>query len=284
MERWSTMAGQKKNEAQGQKTVLAVIGQPIQISLQSMVGSTGYGWYLTSLDDGVALSSAVIVPTATGIAPVIHQFDFIATKTGTFKVQFQLLAPWRPGEPGDTELYVVTVSAPKKSAKEEIEAQMAGRDFIRASSVNLGQSMTEPSTVLKYAAPMAQAAPSMTVKYAAPMVQAPQPQPIIYAAPMTRAQSGTLSAATMIAYAAPVGPTMVAATGMQSVDPCLQSQYLQQNAAMMQPYAAPWPNTQLLYAAPMTASGQWPCSQPVQPMYAAPMVLRYAAPYNPGCC
>jgi hypothetical protein len=314
-----------------EKKVQAVVGQPVQIKLQSMVGSTGYGWYLARLDGGLALSSAIVTPTAPGVAPVNHQFDFMAVAAGPFKVEFQLLAPWRPGEAADTEVYEVDIAPPRKSAKEDIEASMAGRDFIKATSVNVGQAQTDPSTVLKYAAPMATA--TSMLDYAAPMTQAASlavPQTcILYAVPMTRmsaqtlaAQRGTLAATTMIAYAAPVGPnTMALGAGYaaQSIDPCLQTlgmtqcpqpvyaapmaiptmvapyaapcTTIQSAPTMVQPYAAPWPNMQVLYAAPM-AQGQSvqplyaaPMTQNPQPLYAAPTtIMRYAAPYMPGCC
>jgi hypothetical protein len=318
------MAEQNKADPAGNKTINAIVGQPVQINLQSMAGSTGYGWYLTKLEGGLALSSVSIVPTAPGIAPVSHQFSFIAITAGTFTISFSLLAPWRPDEEADNETYTVTITAPKKSAKEDIEAGMAGREFLRAASATVGQPVSDVSAVLKYAAPMVQsvqpqsliyaapmvqsvqpqsliyAAPMVqnvqpqSLIYAAPMVQNVQPQPIIYAAPMSRVggQYGN-SAATMIAYAAPVGPSTVAAMGY---DPC---QAAAQQYSMMQPYAAPWPNAQLLYAAPMAQSGQSACTinalyavpmvqnsqcqYPPQPMYAAPMIMRYAAPYNPGC-
>jgi hypothetical protein len=274
------MSEQRKKAEEG-KTIAVVVGQPVQINLQSMAGSTGYGWYLTRLDGGLALSSTAVIPTAQGIAPVSHQFSFIATKAGSYNVVFDLLAPWRPTEIADSETYVVTISEPRKTAKEDIEAGMAGRQFLKTSSASVGQQTLDYSTVLKYAAPM---------------VQSALPQSIIYAAPMTRIPDpwGNLAAATMIAYAAPVGPTMVAATGYAAkmADPCLQNQCQPQYNAMIQPYAAPWPNAQLLYAAPMAQSGQCQCpqpmyaapmSQPLQPLYAAPMVMRYAAPYYPGC-
>jgi Chagasin family peptidase inhibitor I42 len=271
------MTEQKKSDPAGKKTITAVIGQPVQVNLQSMAGSTGYGWYLTHLDGGLALSSVAIVPTAPGIAPVSHQFSFIAITAGTYTLSFSLLAPWRPNEEADNETYTVTITAPKKSAKEDIEAGMAGREFLRATSATVGQAVSDVSTVLKYAAPMVQSVQPQSLIYAAPMVQVQsvQPQSLIYAAPMTRigGQFGN-AAATMIAYAAPIGPSTVAATGY---DPCLYAQQY----SICQPYAAPWPNPQLLYAAPMTQSGQ--CQCPPQPMYAAPMIMRYAAPYNPGC-
>ncbi|HEX2954730.1 MAG TPA: protease inhibitor I42 family protein [Bacillota bacterium] len=91
----------------------ATVGQPLQITLQSMVGSTGYGWYLSQLNGGVVLSSAEIQATAPGIAPVNHIFNFLAVEAGTFDLAFQLIAPWRPGEPGNISHYEVVVKNPE---------------------------------------------------------------------------------------------------------------------------------------------------------------------------
>lgn len=258
------------------KKISAYVGQPVQIKLQSMAGSTGYAWYLTKLDGGLALSSAVVIPTAPGVAPVNHVFDFLACTVGSFQVVFELAAAWRPGEAAETEIFEVEIKAKQKSAKQEIESALGGREFIHASVANVG-AQVEPSHVLKYAAPMASSVPQAQ---ACGPVAAVTPQTVIlYAAPMTAgpatqaavpSQAGTLSAATMIAYAAPIGPSTMAVYAMHQADPCLQDPCLQAlhahrtlhpmyAAPMFQPYAAPW-----AYMQP-------------QPMYAAPMI-RYAAP------
>lgn len=92
------------------ESIQTKVGQTLQITLQSMVGSTGYGWYLSKLDGGLALSSAHIQPSAPGIAPVTHTFNFLAVEAGTFNLRFDLIAPWMPGDPGETKSYKVTIS------------------------------------------------------------------------------------------------------------------------------------------------------------------------------
>jgi hypothetical protein len=299
----------RKTESE-EKQIECVVGQPVQITLQSMAGSTGYSWFLSKLSGGLALSYTTSTPTAGvvgQIAPTNQVFSFLATSKGNAEVEFSLIAPWRPGEAQDTEKYEVKITEPKKTAADDIASAMKGRDFISASAVNVA----DPNMQIKYAAPMAQPAPM--IEYAAPMAQA-QVQPVLkYAAPMAQASAcglGTpamvppyaapmsqgppmdpcldprnsgLAARTMIAYAAPVGPTTVAA-----IDPCLDPRntalaartmilYAAPLAAVnqVQPvYAAPMSQAQPLYAAPMSQA----C--PVQPMYAAPMMPRYAAP----CC
>jgi len=124
------------------------------------------------------LSETSVCPTGPGIAPVNQIFDFLAVKAGSeFKVVFELRAPWRPDEPGDTEIFDVTIEAPKQSAADDIESAMQGRAFVPASAVNVG------AQAAGSAAPISQAA---SVIYAAPMSQAAS---VIYAAPMSQAAS-----------------------------------------------------------------------------------------------
>ena len=92
------------------ESIQTTVGQTLSITLQSMVGSTGYGWYLSKLNGGLALASANIQATAPGIAPVIHTFNFLAVEEGTFNLSFNLIAPWMPGEPADIKNYEVTVN------------------------------------------------------------------------------------------------------------------------------------------------------------------------------
>ncbi|NOQ23704.1 MAG: hypothetical protein GQ565_13790 [Candidatus Aegiribacteria sp.] len=292
-EKKETRMGGKEAMAE-RKEIKAIVGQPVQIKLQSMAGSTGYSWYLTELDGGLTLSSAVVVPTAPGIAPINHVFDFLACATGSYKVVFELKAPWRPGDVADTEVFEVQIKAKKKTAKQDIESAMEGREFIRASAVNVG-SQVEASQVIKYAAPMSSTGPTV-ILYAAPMTG-------LSATAAIPSQPGTLAAATMVAYAAPIGPSTVAAYGTsyatRQVDPCLQALQAQCPQPM---YAAPAvqacmpgtlaASTMVAYAAPATAYGTSyamrqvdPCLQALQaqyqqPVYMSPMVVQpYAAPW-----
>ena len=116
----------------------ATVGQPVQVILQSMVGSTGYGWQLTSLTEGLGLMSVDIRPIRSGIAPVNHIFNFLALKVGTCKVQFQLIAPWKTAEPAETVEYEFTIKAKEKNAADDIAAAMKGSGFVGAPVVNVG--------------------------------------------------------------------------------------------------------------------------------------------------
>ena len=252
------------------KKVTAIVGQPLQIVLQSSVASTGYGWYLTALDGGLALFASCVHPTSRAYgAPSNHAFDFTAIKEGTFTVEFTLLAPWRLDEPAQTETYEIEIKAPAKTASEEIEEAMKTQRFTNAEAVS------------------PESGPSMILKYASPMIS-----PILkYAAPMNMTMDGSPP---ILAYAAPsVPPT----TGTcQPGDPCqsaLPPFTILYAAPMTQPmpmYAAPAANrtqgvsapSNMLYAAPPA----YQATAPVQALYAAPMNLAYAAPCNPytGCC
>ncbi len=312
------MAEKKPNETE-KKQIELVVGQPVQITLQSMAGSTGYSWFLTKLSGGLALSDTTSVPTATvpgQIAPINQIFSFLAISKGTNEVEFSLIAPWRPSEVQDTEVYQVTIKEPEKTAAEEIESAMKGREFISASAVNVGA-----AGVIKYAAPMVcGCGPVMVPPYAAPVTQA---QPL-YAAPMTQAQpvyaapmaqalpaarpvayvptdpcldprNSVLAANTMIAYAAPVGPSTMAV-----MDPCLDPRNSILAANTMIAYAAPVgpstmavmdpcldprnsvlaASTMIAYAAPVVAKD--PCLDPRNSVLAANTMIAYAAPVGPS--
>ena len=295
------------------KKITAFVGQPVHITLQSMSGSTGYSWYLTNLDGGLALSCTNTAASAPGIAPVNQTFDFLAAKEGNYKVVFQLMAPWRPGESGDEAVYEVEVSPPEKSAAADISKAMDGKEFTNARMVNTGDAATA-SSVLKYAVPMSYGGlntnAAAQVIYAAPMVQsAPinaMSPTVVYAAPM--AQSSPSSVAAMfptVVYAAPMAqssPGSVAAMFPTVVYAAPMMQAQQFNAAMPQViYAAPMSQSvaatapiTVLYAAPMTAGPGPLYAAPMSQatiLYAAPMVqsapiiVRYAAPFTGnGCC
>jgi hypothetical protein len=319
------------------KKITAFVGQPVQITLQSMAGSTGYSWYLTTLDGGLALSCTTTAPTGPGIAPVNQTFDLLAIKDGTYKVVFELMAPWRPGESGDTAVYEIEISQTLKSAADEISKAMDGRAFTNAQAVNVGDA-ANASAVLKYAVPMsygnAGTAPPQVI-YAAPMVQAASlnamtPQ-VVYAAPMAQsspvaamttpqvvyaapmAQSSPVAAMTcpQVVYAAPMAQasTMAAQPGQLGfADPATMAAQANMIAAQNLAaapitvlYAAPMTqaaglNTApitVLYAAPITQAAGLntapitvlyaaPITAGAQPLYAAPMVIRYAVPSAMG--
>jgi hypothetical protein len=61
-----------------EKAIVAYQGKSFKVTLQSMIGSTNYGWCLMSMPAGIVLAGQVNEPTAQGIAPVNQVFYFIA--------------------------------------------------------------------------------------------------------------------------------------------------------------------------------------------------------------
>lgn len=61
------------------KEMVVLQGKTFTIELQSMLGSTPYGWCLSELPQGIILIGEDRVPTAPGIAPVMQKFYFGAS-------------------------------------------------------------------------------------------------------------------------------------------------------------------------------------------------------------
>ncbi|MDU9047433.1 MAG: protease inhibitor I42 family protein [Candidatus Electrothrix sp. Rat3] len=93
-----------------QEEVKIEVGQAVDVSLESMMGSTGYGWELASLEGGVNLTGISVQPTSTRpIAPVIQIFSFRGIGEGSGKAVFVLTAPWKVEEPKKEVVYTFTV-------------------------------------------------------------------------------------------------------------------------------------------------------------------------------
>jgi len=60
--------------------IIGQVGHSFDIILESMAGSTGYGWCLKSMPSGVELISTDEMPVKKGIAPVRQIFTFAALK------------------------------------------------------------------------------------------------------------------------------------------------------------------------------------------------------------
>ncbi|MFH1464258.1 MAG: protease inhibitor I42 family protein [Pseudomonadota bacterium] len=270
------------------KEIHVTVGQPVQIVLQSMVGSTGYGWYLVSLDGGLALSAAYATPATAGgagIAPTNHLFDLLAIQEGEFTLTFALLAPWRPAEPADTQTYKVIAKKAAATAADDIEAAMKGREFVPASRVSVGTPMDPTAfgvasqglggaTQVIYAAPMTQGVqPYPQVIYAAPMLanqgmgQLPQP---VYAAPMSAGAIPGMGQLPQPLYAAPMVPGAIPGMGQQP--------YVIYAAPMFvnQGLGAP----QVIYAAPMSSASLDPClgTDPRSAALRATTLVAYGTP------
>lgn len=86
------------------------LGQVVDVSLDSMMGSTGYGWELASLEGDVNLLGMTASPSATGgMGSVVQVFTFRGADKGTGKATFVLAAPWKTEPPVQTIEYEFTV-------------------------------------------------------------------------------------------------------------------------------------------------------------------------------
>ena len=56
--------------------VVVLEGKVFTIELQSMLGSTGYGWCLSQLPKGIIFEGEDRIPAAQGVAPIMQKFYF----------------------------------------------------------------------------------------------------------------------------------------------------------------------------------------------------------------
>ena len=93
-----------------QEEVKIEVGQSVNVSLESMMGSTGYGWELASLKGNVNLVGISVQPTSTrAIAPIIQIFSLRGVAEGGGKAVFVLTAPWKVEEPKKEVVYTFNV-------------------------------------------------------------------------------------------------------------------------------------------------------------------------------
>ncbi|MCI5219653.1 MAG: hypothetical protein D3914_10825 [Candidatus Electrothrix sp. LOE2] len=93
-----------------QEEVTIEVGQAVDVSLESMMGSTGYGWELASLKGNINLVGISVQPTSTrAVAPVIQIFHFRGIGEGSGKAVFVLTAPWKVEKPKKDVVYTFTV-------------------------------------------------------------------------------------------------------------------------------------------------------------------------------
>jgi hypothetical protein len=93
--------------------IQAYQGKDFTITLQSMTGSTGYGWCLTKLPAGFALvSTDVIAPTPYAVGPVNQVFNFFALEApeeAEAFVEFTSVRYFDPSQTGEKLSIAVTV-------------------------------------------------------------------------------------------------------------------------------------------------------------------------------
>lgn len=114
------------------------IGQVVDVTLDSMAGSTGYGWELASLEGVNLCDITVVPPRAIGITQQV--FSFRATAAGTGKASFVLAAPWKIEEPAQTVEYTFTV------------AEASEDDLLKLKGFTTQATVREPGTTIMYAA------------------------------------------------------------------------------------------------------------------------------------
>lgn len=152
-------------------------GNTFTVELQSRLGSTCYGWALTSLPKGIALLSTTdIAPTSMGYAVHIHKFEFgaISTTEDNAEIEFTMInyAGLKLTEtkhivnikviPSDSEEFV------KYSENSEISENSNQVQTLRSvcnSAQPYGLVMSTPEAVLKYGYPYTQ---DVTLKYGYP--------------------------------------------------------------------------------------------------------------------
>ncbi len=80
--------------------MVAYEGKVFQVNLQSMLGSSPYGWALSSLPEGIVLESVETsrLPGQATVRPVVQSFYFgiVAVKTFNVKLEFVLLCSFEP--------------------------------------------------------------------------------------------------------------------------------------------------------------------------------------------
>lgn len=118
----------KKNDL---PVIHAVVGTPFEIYLQSMEGSTGYGWYLAGMPEGLVLlgikKDPVYPPPAIG--PTREVFTFVAIEKNTFTLDFRLLRIWEPTKPADEKEYLVRAEPEPKTAG-DLEKHLGADKFV----------------------------------------------------------------------------------------------------------------------------------------------------------
>lgn len=94
-------------------------GEVFSIELQSMVASTGFGWCLSGLPEGIVLVGTDCAPAAVGIGPAIQKFCFwnaSAPEETEVKIDFILVNLIKMEE--TAQKHSVSVKIKKRSPEE----------------------------------------------------------------------------------------------------------------------------------------------------------------------
>lgn len=94
-----------------QQEMVVLEGKVFTVDLQSMLGSTSYGWCLAGLPEGIILEGIQVIRTAPGIAPVIQRFHFgvSSAKAVEAELTFVLACSFQPEEIAKEEKISLTI-------------------------------------------------------------------------------------------------------------------------------------------------------------------------------
>lgn len=106
------------------------VGESFEVVLYSQPGSTGYGWHLAGLPEGVVLVGVggTPVPPVQPGSQIRQVFTFTATHVLQGSLLFELLRLWDPTHPADTRKLTLTVS-PAPRLQSDLEKTAGRRRF-----------------------------------------------------------------------------------------------------------------------------------------------------------
>lgn len=113
--------------------IIGQVGHSFDIILESMVGSTGYGWCLKALPDGIELMSTSDMPVRAGIAPTRQIFTFAALKPMKhMAIKFDLLCLYDLSQPAaDEATYEIDVHDVDEN--DALKKEIGGQRFLKGS-------------------------------------------------------------------------------------------------------------------------------------------------------
>ena len=129
--------------------IIGQVGHSFDIILESMVGSTGYGWCLKSMAAGIELTSTDNMPVRTGIAPVRQVFTFAALKpVKNGIIEFDLLCLFDlTRESADHHDYTINIHDVNEN--DVLKNEIGGHKFIKGSGAMFHEKPIIPYGVIK---------------------------------------------------------------------------------------------------------------------------------------
>jgi hypothetical protein len=125
-------------------TIIGQVDHSFDIILESMVGSTGYGWCLKSLPSGIELISTDQMPVRTGIAPERQIFTFAPLKPlKKGSIEFDLLCLFDLSrESADHVTFLIDIH--DKEENDVLKNEIGGHKFIKGSGVMVHAKPIQP--------------------------------------------------------------------------------------------------------------------------------------------